>query len=131
MPKIEQGINRVTGLSGVENALAVERAMIDEATSAAILAGFDYEVNGETLHFSYDSFDQQNFADTANGCLGQMAGIPGLPESVVWNAYRPNGDLVRLTLNASEFLALYFGGALAHKSTIMAEGGAKKDALSA
>jgi len=59
------------------------------------------------------------------------SGIPGLPESVVWNAYRPNGDLVRLTLNASEFLALYFGGALAHKSTIMAEGGAKKDALSA
>ena len=61
---------------------------IDEQTSRSILDGFDYTVNGEELHFSYDAFDQQNFADTANACLMAQAGVEGLPSSVVWNAYR-------------------------------------------
>ena len=57
------------------------------------------------------------------------AGAAGLPESVEWNAYRADGELVRLTLTADEFLGLYAGGALAHKAACMAEGGAKKAAL--
>lgn len=128
MPREEHGMNEATGLSGAEHVKAVAFAAIDAETSAAILAGFDFEVAGETLHFSYDSFDQQNFSDTANACLMLKAGAAGLPESVTWNAYRA-GELVRLTLTADEFLALYAGGALAHKAARMAEGGARKAAL--
>lgn len=118
MPKIETGQDREE-----------IRARIDAETSAAILAGFDYPVNGEILHFSYDSFDQQNFADTANACLLARAGTQGLPETVKWNAYRPNGELVRLNLSADEFLELYAAGALAHKSACMSKGGQRKEAL--
>lgn len=129
MPRTENGQHEATGLSGAEHAKALARAAIDAETSAAILAGFDYAVDGETLHFSYDSFDQQNFSDTANACLMLKAGAAGLPESVDWNAYRTGGELVRLTLTADEFLGLYAGGALAHKAACMAAGGARKEAL--
>lgn len=109
--------------------LAMKISQIDMETSSAITGGFDYEVNGETLRFSYDSFDQQNFADTANACLMVKSGLPGLPQSVTWNAYRQDGSLVRLEFSADEFLALYAGGALAHKAACMENGGAKKAAL--
>lgn len=109
--------------------LAMKISQIDMETSSAITGGFDYEVNGETLRFSYDSFDQQNFADTANACLMVKSGLPGLPQSVTWNAYRADGTLVRLELTADEFLALYAGGALAHKAACMEQGGAKKAEL--
>ncbi len=105
------------------------RRAIDSETSSSILAGFDYEVDGEILHFSYDSFDQQNFADTANACLMQKSGAENLPATVTWNAYKKDGSLVRLELTADEFLALYAGGALAHKAICMAAGGEKKAAL--
>ena len=55
--------------------------------------------------------------------------MPGLPRSVTWNAYRADGTLVRLELTADEFLALYAGGALAHKAACMEQGGAKKAEL--
>lgn len=112
-----------------EQVLAQKRSAIDSETSGKILAGFDYEINGETLHFSYDAFDQQNFADTANACLMLKSGATGLPETVNWNAYRHNGELVRLTLTADEFLALYAGGALNHKAVCMEMGGRKKAEL--
>ncbi len=118
MPRIETGLDR-----------GAMRARIDAETSAAILNGFDYAVNGEILHFSYDRDDQQNFSDTANACLMQKGGAPGLPEAVTWNAYRASGELVRLDLTADAFLALYAAGALAHKATCMAAGGARKEAL--
>ena len=82
----------------LEELKTAKKARIDEDTSAAILAGFDYAVNGVTYHFSYDAFDQQNFADTANVCIMKQAGMPGLPDSVMWNAYTvPDDELVRLT----------------------------------
>lgn len=114
---------------------------VDAATSAAILAGFDYEIDPgtgapETLHFSYDSFDQQNFADSANVAALAASGAEGLPASVTWNAYRNHtpdtgGELVRLTLDPAAFLALYTGGALAHKMAEMERGGRRKAALDA
>lgn len=109
---------------------------IDSATSAAILSGFEYEVEGEALHFSYDEHDQQNFADTANACLLTLSGVDGLPQSVVWNGWKNHnaeskGDLVRLTLNAQTFLTLYSGGALVHKATQMEIGGQRKAAIEA
>lgn len=106
---------------------------IDADTSAAIIAGFEYAVDGVSYHFSYDAFDQQNFADTANVALLAQMGGKGLPESVAWNAYKNlqdgQGELVRLTFTAESFLALYTAGAVAHKAARMAEGGARKTAL--
>ena len=118
MPRIETGQDKEAA-----------RAQIDAETSAAILAGFDYTVNGESLRFSYDSFDQQNFADTANACLLAKSGAQGLPDTVTWNAYRANGELVQLALSADAFLTLYTAGALAHKAACMAAGGQRKAAL--
>ena len=116
----------------VESIVEAKRAAIDAGTSAAIIAGFEYAVDGVSYHFSYDAFDQQNFADTANVALLAQMGGKGLPESVAWNAYKNwqdgQGDLVRLTFTAESFLALYTGGAVAHKAARMAEGGARKAA---
>lgn len=117
-------------------------ARIDAATSRAITAGFDYELTPpggdapETLHFSYDAFDQQNFADSANVAALALSGVSGLPASVTWNAYRDRnaengGELVRLSLGPADFLALYTAGALAHKAARMEEGGARKAAVDA
>lgn len=108
---------------------------IDSATSKAILAGFEYTIDNETLHFSYDSFDQQNFADTANGALLALQNVEGVPTTVTWNGYRNHtkeqkGELVRLTLNVSKFLDLYVKGALAHKDTQMELGGKRKAIIS-
>lgn len=111
---------------------AAKAAQIDAETSAAIASGFDYAVGGVTYHFSYDTFDQQNFADTANVCLMKQSGMPGLPESVTWNAYTvPGGELERLTFDASGFLALYAGGAMNHKNETMQRGGERKAAVEA
>lgn len=113
---------------------------IDSATSAAILAGFEYAVETgegkEVLHFSYLADDQQNFADTANGAILAMQGVESVPSSVKWNGWRNHtaeykGDLVRLVLGVPEFLSLYTGGALVHKATQMEIGGQRKAAIEA
>ena len=116
-------------------AQAAKIVSIDAETAAAITAGFFYVVDGITYHFSYDTFDQQNFADTANVALLAQMGGKGLPESVAWNAYKNwqdgKGELVRLTFTAETFLALYTAGAVAHKAARMAEGGSRKEAVAA
>ena len=108
---------------------------IDSATSAAILAGFEYTIDNEILHFSYDSFDQQNFADTANGALLVLQNVDGVPSTVEWNGYRnytkeQKGELVRLVLDVPKFLDLYIKGALVHKNTQMELGGKRKAIIS-
>lgn len=109
-----------------------KKAQIDAETSAAITSGFDYAVDGVTYHFSYALDDQQNFSDTANVCIMKQAGMPGLPDSVMWNAYTvPGGELERLTFDASGFLALYAGGAMRHKNGTMQRGGERKAAVEA
>lgn len=129
MPRQEAGYNEATGLAGAEHQQAVQREAIDAETSAAILAGFSYEVNGQALHFSYDRDDQQNFADTANACLISMSGAGGgLPTDVTWNGYDAEGHLVRVPLTAEAFLTLY-AAALNHKAACMAAGGARKAEL--
>ena len=104
-------------------------AEIDAETSAVILAGFDYEINGVSYHFSYDAFDQQNFSDTANMCQLALSGTEGLPTSVTWNSYLKDGTLVQQEFNAQEFLKLYTSGAMVHKATQMAIGGQRKAAV--
>ena len=109
-----------------------KKAQLDAETSAAILAGFDYAVDGVTYHFSYALDDQQNFSDTANVCIMKQAGMPGLPDSVMWNAYTvPDNELARLTFDAPGFLALYAGGAMKHKKGTMQRGGERKAAVEA
>ena len=89
-------------------------------------------VGGVTYHFSYALDDQQNFSDTANVCIMKQAGMPGLPDSVMWNAYTvPDNELERLTFDASGFLALYAGGAMKHKNGTMQRGGERKAAVEA
>ena len=115
----------------IDEVKARKLAAIDAETSAAIMAGFDYEIDGVTYHFSYDAFDQQNFSDTANMCQLALAGTPGLPTSVTWNSYLPDDTLVQHTFDAQGFLTLYVTGAMQHKATKMAEGGTRKAAVQA
>ena len=110
----------------LEELKADKVSQIDAETSAAILAGFDYTIDEASYHFSYDSFDQQNFSDTANMCQLALAGTPGLPTSVVWNSYLSDGTLVQQTFDAQSFLALYTAGAMQHKATQMTIGGQRK-----
>lgn len=127
MPRIETGENPMTGLSGLDNLKAVKVKLIDEETSAAILAGFTYEHNGKPLHFSYDAFDQQNFSDAANNALAAL--MAGQSVAVEWNSYDEAGTLVLLELDAASFLTLYQQGACTHKLTKMAIARSRKTAL--
>ncbi len=118
----------------LDEARAAKLTAIDAETSVSILAGFDYEVGGETLHFSYKFADQQNFADTANAASAAKDGVPGLPQTVTWSGWKKNGNtfvLRRLDLTPDAFLDLYFQGALAHKAACMERGGQRKEALTA
>lgn len=116
----------------LDEAKAAKLAEIDAETSAEVLAGFVYEIDGVRYRFSYDAFDQQNFSDTANVCILKLNGTAGLPDSVVWNSYSiPDGELVRQTFDAAGFLRLYTAGAMAHKNRVMQEGGARKSAVEA
>lgn len=115
----------------LEEAKALKIAQVDTETSSAILAGFDYKIEGIKYHFSYDSFDQQNFSDTANMCQLALSGTKGLPTSVTWNSYLADGALVQHTFDAQSFLTLYTTGAMQHKATQMAIGGQRKAAVQA
>lgn len=125
----------------LENVKARKLAEIDAETSAAIMAGFECEATPpdtntpELLHFSYDSFDQQNFADAAVSMQLVTASDGGIPTTTPWNAYRNHtadskGDLVILQLTAETFLPIY-AAALNHKATQMAIGGQRKAAVAA
>ena len=114
---------------------------IDAETSSAIMAGFECEATPpdtgtpELLHFSYDSFDQQNFADAAVSMQLATASDGGIPTTTPWNAYRNHtadskGELVILQLTAETFLPIY-AAALNHKATQMAIGGQRKAAVAA
>lgn len=121
----------------LEEARSTKIIEIDAETSAAICAGFDYSIDGQMLHFSYDTIDQQNFADTANASTLAKLGVPGIPNSITWNGWQATQDasgaeqrsLVRLTLTPDSFLTLYMDGALRHKAIQMENGGQRKAAV--
>ena len=125
----------------LETVKGCKLAAIDAETSAAIMAGFACEATPpdtgqpELLHFSYDEFDQQNFADAALSMQLATAADGGIPTSTPWNAYRNHtvdskGELVILQLTAQTFLPIY-AAALNHKAAKMAEGGQRKAAAAA
>ena len=105
---------------------------IDSVTSSNILAGFDYKINDETLHFSYNHEDQLNFSDTFNGiAMKKLMGVEDLPETIDWNGWRnptesSKGELVVLTFTPEDFLTLYTKGAFVHKQTHLEIGKQKK-----
>jgi hypothetical protein len=129
MPRIEIGENPKTGLGGLANLKALKVQQIDADAGAAILAGFDYEIDGQSLHFSYDAFDQQNFADAANNALAAL--MAGQEFAVQWNSYAGDGALVSLELDARQFLSLYQQGACTHKVTQMGIARQRKTAVAA
>ena len=125
--------------NSLPNVKARKLAVIDAETSSAIMAGFECEATppdtgqSELLHFSYDEFDQQNFADAAVSMQLATASAGVIPTTTPWNAYRNHtadskGDLVILQLTAETFLPIY-AAALNHKATKMAEGGQRKAAV--
>lgn len=131
---------RLAEYNSLPNVKARKLASIDAETSAAIMAGFECEATPpdtnvpEQLHFSYDEFDQQNFADAAVSMQLAAAG-GGIPTTTPWNAYRNHtadnkGDLVILQLTAETFVPIY-AAALNHKATQMAIGGQRKAAVQA
>lgn len=127
--------------NSLENVKARKLSAIDAETSSAIMAGFECEATPpdtgtpELLHFSYDSFDQQNLADAAVSMQLATASDGGIPTTTPWNAYRNHtadskGELVILQLTAETFLPIY-AAALNHKATQMAIGGQRKAAVAA
>ena len=127
--------------NSLENVKARKLSAIDAETSSAIMAGFECEATPpdtgtpELLHFSYDSFDQQNFADAAVSMQLATASDGGIPTTTPWNAYRNHtadskGELVTLQLTAETFLPIY-AAALNHKAAQMAIGGQRKAAVAA
>ena len=126
--------------NSLPNVKARKLASIDAETTLTIMAGFTCEATPpdtnvpEQLHFSYDEFDQQNFADAAVSMQLAAAG-GGIPTTTPWNAYRNHtadnkGDLVILQLTAETFVPIY-AAALNHKATQMAIGGQRKAAVQA
>ena len=104
----------------LEEVKAGKAAQINDATNAAIIAGFFFSFNGEELRFSYDVYDQQNFADTANWILLNMLNKQETDcLFILWNGWRKSGnekgESVRLELSAEQFVTLY-KEALAHKT---------------
>ena len=111
---------------------------INNETSAAILYGFDYTVNEQVLHISYDRNDQQNFSDMAETIGLVKLGIPvPLDSTIEWNGWKlikgsggsiVSKQLVKIPLTHDEFLQLFLT-ALAFKNEQMAKGTRRKEAV--
>lgn len=112
-------------------------SIIDAETSKKISSGFFCNATPpdtneeESLFFSYDSFDQQNFADAAITILNYVQS--GMKDELKqsWNAYRNHtddykGDLIVLELSPATFLPVYQAACM-HKATIMTEGSVIKE----
>lgn len=118
--------------------LEEQLVIIDNETSDAITSGFDHKLEGyDIYHFSYDPTDQQNFADAVNIATLLKLGLPGLPETVDWNAWIITKDeegniisheMIRINLTPELLFDLY-GAAMIHKTTQLEIGSLKKQAL--
>lgn len=96
-----------------------KRLKINKEVSEAILAGFNYEVQGQELHFKYDLIEQSNFTDKATEI--SQSNI----ENIEWTGYMQEESRA-LNLSSNEFLDLYLEGALKHKNTLKSEGTKRK-----
>lgn len=120
------------------NDLQDQLDIIDLKTSEAITTGFDYKLdNFDLYHFSYDLIDQQNFADAANIATLKKLGLPGLPDTVDWNAWTIKKDsednviskeMTRISLTPELLFELY-GAAITHKNTQITLGSKRKQEL--
>lgn len=111
----------------LENLKESKKTSIDYETRNKIYNGFNYVIDGLEYHFSYDVIDQQNYADDANLILYQKySGIE--PISIISRTgYSiPDNNPVSFQFKGSEFLDLYYNGALAHKNKALKEGKERK-----
>ena len=104
---------------------------INAEVSSKITSGFDYQIGAQKLRYHYDSFDQQNFADTANACILALNGTQNMTGKILWNGYRADGTLVQTEFTPQNFIAFYTAGALAHKNKCISEGTIRKNAVRA
>lgn len=112
---------------------------VDAMTSSKISSGFFCDATPpdtnepESLFFSYDSFDQQNFADAAIVILNSLQTQSADTLKQSWNAYRNHtddykGDLIVLDLTPATFLPIY-QAACTHKATVMTGGSILKEKI--
>lgn len=118
----------------LEEARAAKLARIAVETESAIIAGFDYTVEGRTYHFSYDIVDQGNFTKTAlSAALAHMGGDAAWRQS--WRGWQPdpNGQIVPhiLSFDAPAFLALATYAGKEHQERCMAAGWLRQEAAAA
>jgi|GEM_PF-4646235 len=76
---------------------------LNVACGEAINGYFQVEVCGGTYQFSYDAEAQSNFKDA------KIAFTDGMINSISWTAHK-DGKVHRISLNASEFNAVYYAG---------------------
>lgn len=127
----------------VQQRLEQEKEMIitkvDAMTSSKISSGFFCDATppdtneSESLFFSYDSFDQQNFADAAIVILNSLQTQSADTLKQSWNAYRNHtddykGDLIVLDLTPATFLPIY-QAACTHKAAVMTKGSVLKEKI--
>lgn len=104
-----------------------KKSFIDYETRNKIYNGFNYVINGLEYHFSYGATDQQNYADDANLILYQKtSGIEYAPTVYRTGYSIPDNNPVSFQFKGSEFLDLYYNGALAHKNKTLKEGKERK-----
>lgn len=107
-------------------------AKINADVSKKILAGFDYiyAPTSEVLHFSYDNYDQQNFAAQAVACKTVAAPLEeDTPSEIMWTARKQDGTHIAFSMDNATFLELYNKGAQAHKASVLAKGRELKGAV--
>lgn len=87
----------------LENEKQIKKVELNKACNQTIIGKFAANVDGVTYYFSNDAEAQSNFKDAKmsfdDGTIDLYMG--GL---VMWTAYDENGNVVRLTLNKSQFI---------------------------
>lgn len=106
----------------LEEAKAAKTDQINREAEEAILAGFDYKPDGETLHFDCDQTDQINLGDAYNKARAFINGEEGGQNYAIFNGYRmvdgKKTGLVPVEFTAATFIPFY-GASVDHKSEIL------------
>ncbi len=98
-----------------------ETKRVNFIVTATILGGFDYEVNGTTYHFSYQSSDQANWMQEAYRADEAVANGQKDTYRAYWQGHKADGGVDTLVFTYDEFktILMYSG---TWKSDILASG---------
>lgn len=101
-------------------AIAQKIASINRNTKDLIVAGFDYEIDGQSYHFGYDETDQANFTKGAlSATIALTQGDDSFRQS--WRGWIAD-EPYTLSLTASGFLALATYAGKEHQEKILSDG---------